>query len=79
MVGRMLRTLRLASSLTVADAALSAELPQQRRRDLEAGRSALGFDEGLLLAKAYQLCTTCFIKHYRSAAARDGRPEGDIE
>jgi hypothetical protein len=65
---------------TVGDAAVSSEIAPQRLRDLEAGRATLGYGEALILARTYQLCGTCFAKHYRAAVARaGGYPDGEEE
>lgn len=71
-VGRLLRTLRLAAGLTVTDAAVEAGVTEDRIRSLEAGLLALGYGDGITLAKAYLLCPTCFARHFRGAIARDG-------
>jgi hypothetical protein len=68
---RLLRLLRLAADLSVDDAAISSDLPILRVRALEAGAAELSYLEGLVLAKAYQLCPNCFAKHFRAAALRD--------
>jgi hypothetical protein len=69
-VGRLLRTLRIAAGLSVDDAAVAGEVSALRLRELEAGIAELGYLEGLLLAKAYLMCPTCFSKHFRGAVAR---------
>lgn len=71
-VGRLLRTLRIATGLSLIDAAVSTELREERLRELEGGISQLGYGEGLVLAKTYLLCSTCFARHYRAAQARAG-------
>lgn len=70
-VGRLLRIQRLGAGMSVDDAAAAGELSPVRVRALEAGLAELGYLEGLLLAKAYLLCPTCFSKQFRRAATRD--------
>ncbi len=71
-VGRLLRTLRIATGLSLTDAAVSTELREDRLRELESGFAPLGYGEGLVLAKTYLMCSTCFARHYRAAQARAG-------
>jgi hypothetical protein len=71
-VGLFLGTIRLASVLSLADAAMAAELSAQRLRELESGTASLGYGEGMVLAKTYGLCPTCFARHFRAALARGG-------
>jgi Helix-turn-helix domain len=73
--GRQLRTLRLAADLSVEEAAVAVQSTVGRIRELEAGRADLLYLEGLALAKAYLLCSSCFSKHFRLAAARAGVQE----
>jgi hypothetical protein len=68
--GRLLRLLRLAVGLSVDDAAVAADLSALRVRALEAGLTDLGYLEGLVLARSYQLCPNCFAKHFRAATVR---------
>jgi hypothetical protein len=70
-VGRLLRRLRVAVGASVLDTALALECRPKRIRDLEAGRSTLGYLEGLRLAKFLGLCPQCFRRHVEAAAARD--------
>jgi len=69
--GRMLRLLRLAADLDVDVAAQLSETTSSRLRALERGSAELGYLEGLLLAKAYLLCPTCFARHFRAAVRGD--------
>jgi hypothetical protein len=69
-VGRLLRTLRLATRLSVDEAAVVAALSPGRLRELEIGRD-LSYLEGLRIAKAYLLCPSCFKRHFEGAIERD--------
>lgn len=69
-VGRLLRTLRLATRLTVDEAAVVSAMAPDRLRELETGRD-LSYLEGLRIAKAYLLCPTCFRRHFEGAVERD--------
>ena len=46
-----------------------------RLRDLEAGRTTLGYLEGIVMSKSYLLCPNCLARHFRSAVAHDGLAE----
>lgn len=69
-VARLLRTLRLASRLSVDEAAVIAAMAPERVRELEKGRD-LTYLEGLRVAKAYLLCPSCFKRHFEGAVDRD--------
>lgn len=69
-VGRLLRTLRLASRLTVDEAAVVSAMAPDRLRELETGQD-LSYLEGLRIAKAYLLCPSCFKRHFEGAVERD--------
>jgi hypothetical protein len=84
-IGRLLRILRHGAGLTLEEAAIQGEVGMRRIRDLESGAADLNYLDGLLLAKAYLLCPTCFAKHVRRAASRGelsgvgpADPPGDV-
>jgi transcriptional regulator with XRE-family HTH domain len=74
-VGRVLRTLRLAALISIEAAAAAARVTPARMRELERGRDLPTFFEADGLVKLYLLCASCFGRHLRAGAARDGAIE----
>jgi hypothetical protein len=75
-VGRLLRLFRLAAGLRLEEAAVALEVTPARVRQVESGESSLAYLEGIVLAKAYMLCPTCFARHFRAAAAQELASDG---
>jgi hypothetical protein len=69
-VGRLLRTLRLMSRLSVEEAAVVSGTAPDRLRELETGHE-MSFQEGPRIAGAYLLCVRCLKRLVEAAVDRD--------
>ena len=72
-VAKLLRTLRSARGVSVEEASADAGIPVARLRRLERGAETLGYVEGRRLAKALDLCQTCFGRFMDAATDREAR------
>lgn len=70
-VGRLLRTLRSASALTVGEVSARSGISPARLRRLERGAETIAFLEGRRLAKALDVCQPCLLRLAEAADERD--------